>query len=156
MKPKTSEINSMYVGTLACLTASTMTSKMLLHAPIDDTGPKGPHDIAVLMHVKPIVLIILPTSPIQNRSILNWWVLQNTMAKIKTIKLTANIADIERVVPLNFMLISGLVRYLNITPFEQKVTGVSKPKSTGIQIGSSSPSLRIFGASLFLILGLTV
>ena len=70
------------------------------------------------------------------------------IAKIKMIRFTTKIEDIEMVVPLNLMPLSSFVRYFSKVLLEQKQTGVSIPKSTGTQMGSSSPSFNNFGASL--------
>lgn len=77
------------------------------------------------------------------------------MAKMRMMRFTAKIADIERVVPLNLMPFYSSVRYLSRVLLEQKQTGVRIPKSTGTQMGSSSPSLKICGASLCTGFGLT-
>lgn len=68
---------------------------------------------------------------------------------MRRMRFTVKIADIEIFVPLNLMPFSSSVRYLSRVLLKQKQTGVRMPKSTGTQMGNSSPSLKICGASLY-------
>lgn len=130
------------------LTASTTTSRILLHAATLATGPMGPHAIAVLKQVTPTVLITLPRRPSQKRFGLKWWWRQKPIAKARMKTFTVKIADMERLVPLKLMPDFSSVSLRISVLLAQNNIGVSMPNSTGIQAGRSSPSATIFGASL--------